>query len=237
MTSFLVCIHDATPAHARETEVMIRDLAPLVGQRLSFGVVPDWHGAWPLANHRGYCELLAGASEELLLHGYQHRRRAGSGAVSWLAESCDEMNGLDQEATHRVLRNAQEGLIDAFGRPARGFVAPGWQQGHTRAVARESGLEYVLGYFAIAHGGARLPLATWSWDCGRWSWLGYVGEGAGRLVHSLSRGIISLALHPRDLARGFWPRILHAVRRLLDRGCTPATPGQLVGPRNAEIAP
>jgi hypothetical protein len=30
MRPFLVCIHDATPAFARETRVMIRDLAPLL---------------------------------------------------------------------------------------------------------------------------------------------------------------------------------------------------------------
>ena len=40
MRRFLVCIHDATPAYARETRVMIRDLAPFLGRRLSFGVVP-----------------------------------------------------------------------------------------------------------------------------------------------------------------------------------------------------
>jgi len=48
---FLVCIHDATPAYIRETRAMIRDLAPLVGRRLSFGVVPNWRGAWPLAGY------------------------------------------------------------------------------------------------------------------------------------------------------------------------------------------
>lgn len=237
MTPFLVCIHDATPAFARETEVMIRDLAPLVGRRLSFAVVPDWHGAWPLANHRGYCELLRGASAELLLHGYRHRRQGSAGAVSWLAEGCDEMNGLDRESTCGALRTAQARFGDAFGRPARGFVAPGWQPGHAHAAARDAGLEYVLGYFAVVHAGTRLPLATRSWDCGRWGWLGYVGEGAGHLVHALSGGITSLAIHPKDLNRGFWPRILRTVRRLLDRGHVPATPGELVKPRDAENIP
>ena len=31
--------------------MMIRDLAPLLGRRLSFGVVPDWDGEWPLTAH------------------------------------------------------------------------------------------------------------------------------------------------------------------------------------------
>ena len=75
---FVVCIHDATPAYARETRLMIRDLAPMLGRRLSFGVVPDWHGEWPLAAHPDYCRLVRESAEELLLHGYFHRRqRAG----------------------------------------------------------------------------------------------------------------------------------------------------------------
>ena len=53
MRRFLICIHDATPAYARETLVLIRDLAPLIGRRLSFGVVPNWHGDWPLGAHPG----------------------------------------------------------------------------------------------------------------------------------------------------------------------------------------
>ena len=48
MAPFLVCIHDATPAYARETHVILRDLTPLLGRHLSVGVVPNWHGAWPL---------------------------------------------------------------------------------------------------------------------------------------------------------------------------------------------
>ena len=77
MRRFLVCIHDATPAYARETRIMIRDLAPLLGRRLSFGVVPNWHGEWSLAAHPDYCRLVRDGSEELLLHGYFHQRQRG----------------------------------------------------------------------------------------------------------------------------------------------------------------
>src|SRR5687768_1511372 len=105
---FLVCIHDAAPAFARETRTMIRDLAPLVGRRLSFGVVPNWYGKWPLTANRDYCRMVRESAEELLLHGYFHRRQAspvGRDARSsgWpaalLTKSSDEMNGLDREET------------------------------------------------------------------------------------------------------------------------------------------
>ena len=69
MRPFLVCIHDATPAYARETRVLIRDLAPLLGRCLSCGVVPNWHGQWPLTAHPDYCQLVRESAEEILLHG------------------------------------------------------------------------------------------------------------------------------------------------------------------------
>ena len=93
MRPFLVCIHDATPAYARETRVMIRDLAPFLGRRLSFGVVPNWHGEWPLAAHPDYCRLVPEGSEELLVHGYFHQRQRGWGPTTLFVEGCDEMHG------------------------------------------------------------------------------------------------------------------------------------------------
>jgi hypothetical protein len=222
---FLVCLHDATPAYARETRVIIRDLAPLVGRRLSLGVVPDWDGEWPLAAHPDYCRLLEASSEELLLHGYSHRRRRGAGPTTWLAEGCDEMNGLDGEETRRTIERGQRVFTEVFGAPARGFLAPAWQRGHVgRANASAAGLEHVLGFFSLdSWAGRRVPLATWSWDCGRWASLGHVGHGIGWLRQSLGRGVPSLAIHPRDLARGFWPRILRLTRHLLATGHEPST--------------
>lgn len=225
MPPFLVCIHDASPAWACETRAMLRDLAPLVGRRLSCGVVPDWHGAWPLAAHRDYCRLLQESSEELLLHGYFHWRRRGRGPVTWLAEGCDEMNGLDAEGTRHTLERGQRVFVDVFGEPASGFLAPGWQRGHVRATgASAAAVAHVVGFFAIeSRAGRRVPLATWTWDCGRWGWLGHVGHGVGRLLETLDHRVPMLAIHPRDLARGFWPRVLRRLHELREHGYEPTT--------------
>jgi peptidoglycan/xylan/chitin deacetylase (PgdA/CDA1 family) len=230
MRPFLVCIHDATPAYARETRVLIRGLAPLVGRRLSFGVVPDWHGGWPLAAHPDYCRLVQESSDELLLHGYSHRRRGGWGPTAWLAEGCDEMNGLDAEETRRTLERGQRVFTEVFGHPARGFLAPGWQLGHVRRrSAAAPGLEHVLGFFSLeSSAGRSVALTTWSWDCGRWAWLGHVGHGIGRLLHTVRRGAPVLAIHPRDLERAFWPRILRLTEELLAMGYQPTTPAGLL---------
>lgn len=227
---FLVCIHDATPAFAHETRMMIRHLAPLLGRRLSFGVVPNWYGEWPLATYPGYCDLIRESAEELLLHGYCHQRQYGWGPTTLLTDGGDEMYGLDPQETRRTLERGQDVFTEVFGQPARGFVAPAWQRGHVR-LGNESalGLEHVLGFFSLESIARRtIPLATWTWDCGRWGWLGHIGDGIGRLSHSLDRGVPTLAIHPRDLERGFWPNILGLTRGLLERGYEPATLTELL---------
>jgi Uncharacterized protein conserved in bacteria (DUF2334) len=234
---FLVCIHDATPAYARETQVMVRDLAPFLGRRLSFGVVPNWHGEWALATHPDYCQLLREGSEERLLHGYFHRRQRGWGPVTLLTERGDEMNGLDPDETRRTLEHGQRVLTDVFGEPARTFLAPGWQRGHVRVGdGNTPGLQHVLGFFSLeSRAGRRVPLATWTWDCGRWGRLGHVGQGIGWLLQSLGRGVPTLAIHPKDLHRGFWPKILRLTEQLLETGFEPTTPAQLLEASDVEV--
>ena len=116
---------------------MIRDLAPILGRRFSFGVVPNWHGEWPLAAHPDYCRLVRESSEELLLHGYFHQRLRGWGPTTLIAGRCDEMNGLGPDETRRTLERGQRVFAEVFGAPARGFLAPAWQRGHVRLDGRE----------------------------------------------------------------------------------------------------
>jgi hypothetical protein len=235
---FHVCIHDATPAYARETQALIRGLAPLLGRRLSFGVVPDWHGKWPLAAHPGYCRMIRESAEELLLHGYFHQRHRGRGPIALVAGSCDEMNGLDRDETRRTIERGQQVFTDAFGTTARGFLAPGWQPGHVRPGSGAAfPLEHVLGFFSLESlTGRKIALATWAWDCGRWRWLGHVGHGIGWALHSLDRRVPILAIHPRDLERGFWPTILQLTETLLERGYEPSTLAGLLEARDADVS-
>jgi uncharacterized protein len=230
MQPFIVCIHDATPAYARETRVIIRELAPLVGRRHCLGIIPNWRGEWPLAEHPDYCRLISDGAGELLLHGYFHQRRRGRGPTTWLAEGSDEMSGLDSQETRRTLELGQQVLTDVFGKPAQGFLPPAWQSGQVRAVEGNSlGLEYVLGFLSLdSCAGRSVPLTTWTWDCGRWRWLGYLGHGIGWLLESLGHGVPTLAIHPRDLERGFWPNILRLTRELLERGYQPTTAAALL---------
>ena len=207
---------------------MVQDLSPLLGRRLSLGVVPNWHGEWPLTAYHDYCRMVRESSEELLLHGYFHQRQRGGGPISVLTDRADEMNGLDREETRRTIESGQRVFTAAFGTTARGFLAPGWQPGHVR-LGNTSSLDYVLGFFSLQSAvGREVPLATWSWDCGRWGWLGHIGHGLGWLGQSLDRRVPVLAIHPRDLQRGFWPTILRLTDDLLENGYEPTTPARLL---------
>lgn len=208
---------------------MIRDLAPRIGRRFAFGVVPNWHGEWPLTAHADYCRMINDASEELVLHGYCHRRQRGFGPTTFLAEGCDEMNGLDRGETQQTINRGQRVFSEVFGQPAHGFLAPGWQLGHVRGIQDRLGLRHVVGFFSLASSDGRsIPLATWTWDCGRWGWLGHVGQGIGSMLHALDGRVPALAIHPRDLERGFWPRILELIDRLLESGYEPRTAASLL---------
>jgi hypothetical protein len=240
MRRFVVCLHDVTPAYARETRQMIRDLSPLLGRRMSFAVVPNWHGEWPLTKHPDYCRLVRESAGELLLHGYFHQRRRGWGPTALLTERSDEMNGLDPEETRRTLERGQRVFTDVFGAPAQGFLPPAWQRGHVSfpSTADEHllALNHVLGFFSLeSRSGRKVPLATWSWDCGRWNWLGTIGHGIGWLLHTLNRGVPTLAVHPADLERGFWPQILHVTRGLLEAGYEPITLAGLLEAKGSNV--
>jgi hypothetical protein len=182
--------------------------------------------------------MISANADELLLHGYVHWRERGWGPSTLLADRSDEMNGLDPEETRRAIERGQAMLAEVFGAPARGFVAPAWQIGHVRPEhGNAQGVEYVLGFFSLESWlGRRIPLTTWSWHCGRWGWLGHVGHGLGSVLQSLDRGIPSLAIHPKDLAHGFWPNILALTEGLLEAGYVPSTPQQLLEPSDVEVS-
>jgi peptidoglycan/xylan/chitin deacetylase (PgdA/CDA1 family) len=201
-------------------------------------VVPDWHGEWPLVAHPEYCRLVRESAEELLLHGYFHQRRRGLGPISVLTKSSDEMNGLDPEETRRTIERGQHVFTEAFGAPAPGFLAPGWQPGHVRLGNGDAlPLEHVLGFFSLeSRTGRRVQLATRTWDCDRRGWLGHIGHGIGWLLQSLGRGVPILAIHPRDLERGCWPTILKLTRELLESGYQPSSLAELLEASDVEVA-
>ena len=147
------------------------------------------------------------------------------------------MNGLCADETRRTLERGQRVFTEVFGAPARGFIAPAWQRGYVSLMEGNLfGLDHVLGFFSLdSRAGRKVLLATWTWDCGRWSWLGNVGHGIGWLLQSLHRGVPTLAIHPADLERGFWPMTLRLIGQLLEAGYEPSTLAGLLEASDVEV--
>ncbi len=234
---FHVVVHDVTPQLIEPLTTILDQLAPLVQRAVAAAVVPCWHGqpwdgaACPVAG------LIKARCGEVLLHGYTHRRTHYRGAVSLLTGGADEFAGLPAAVAAERLRRGQAALRDLFGAPTAGFVPPAWMPGPvTPGLLAACGLQYSVGFSGIVSAvGARLPLATWSWDLGRCAWAGYLGEAAGVLAFATRRGAIPcIVLHPADVARGYLPHGLHLVRALLAAGRRPATFQEIVSVKESE---
>ena len=74
----LISVHDVTPAHAAQLDRVFALLAEFDVRQVALLVVPDWHGAWPLAQAGAFTDRLRALREdgaEMLLHGLRHDER------------------------------------------------------------------------------------------------------------------------------------------------------------------
>lgn len=221
---FCVMLHDVAPRFQQEVQTIVETLAPLVGTSMTAGVVPCWGGEPITEQDRPFLECVRRDFGDLVLHGYTHSRARGRGLVSQIASGLDEMNGYTPAETDECLRKGQQVMEHWFGEPARGFIAPTFQIGKATPdrLARH-GIQYTVGYrYVVDSVGTRLRLATWCWDVSPVKALNYGGHWLGELNYRLRRSAIPcLALHPLDLGRGFLPRIVQTVQKLLAAGRMP----------------
>lgn len=235
---FCVMLHDVAPRFQRETDIFVEALSPLVGTCMTAGVVPCWAGEVMTERDRPFAERVRQGFQNLVLHGFTHTRDRGRGLVSRIASGLDEMNGLTDDETDDRLQKGQQVLREWYGQPACGFIAPTFQIGlATPDRLAKHGMQYTVGYrYVVDSLGQRLRLATWCWDVSPIRALNYGGHWLGELNYRLRKTAIPcLALHPLDLGRGFLPRIVRTVKKLLDSGRSPivleshglATPGAI----------
>lgn len=221
---FCVMLHDVAPRFQREVDQFVETLSPLIGTAMTAGVVPCWAGEPTTERDRPFMESVQRHFGDLVLHGYTHTRDRGRGMVSRVAAGLDEMNGLTSEETDQRLLAGQQVMERWFGKPAQGFIAPTFQIGlATPDRLARFGIQYTVGYrYLVDADGQRMRLATWCWDVSPIRTLNYAGHWLGELQYRLHRTAIPcLALHPLDLGRGFLPRIVRTVQKLLAAGREP----------------
>ena len=132
-------------------------------------------------------------------------------------------------AERRVARGVRL-LQDLFGVAPLGFVAPTWRRGALTLPALERhGLAYLMGLAALERPGRpAVPLATWSWDLGRFAAAGWLGELTGGTLTLRRRAVPCVVIHPADVARGYLPRALRRIEGLLAQGYHPALPREFL---------
>ena len=129
-----VSLHDVSPVWEREIDVAL-DMCAAIGARPALLVVPNFHGAWPLADHPEFCgrlRALQAAGHEIYLHGFFHKaREAKTKGLAWFwaqrIVSGGEAEFRDvtrEEAEARLIDG--EAALEAAGLHIDGFVAPAW---------------------------------------------------------------------------------------------------------------
>ncbi len=221
---FHVVIHDVTPQHAKAIHQIIHPLSILLNQQLSVAVVPCWHGTSLSSSDKTFIDFIKENSQEILLHGYTHQNVGMPDILALLTKNSNELTGLSEEVIYQRLHWGQATLQEFFGHSARGFIPPAWQRGRASLkLLSECKIEYYVGMTSIQSVKREsIPLATWSWDVGSITPLGYLSEYFGYLLFATSRTAIRcVVFHPLDVERGFLIRGIRLVQKLLDEGRKP----------------
>ncbi|HUR47677.1 MAG TPA: DUF2334 domain-containing protein [Candidatus Saccharimonadales bacterium] len=215
--AFIVSVHDVEPRFLKEIMTIVEALRERVGTTMCAAVVAE-----PMAQPGStrFGSWVKEHFEEIALHGYSHRSSLRWHPISILTGGANEFSGLPKAEALERLGRGQKALTCAMGSPARVFVPPAWCAGAVavKGAARE-GLSTIVTLRLLLTEEGRIPLATYSWDCGRPGLLGYAGEWLGGLL----AGIPCITFHPADVRRGFLERGLSMVDRRLNEGRSPIT--------------
>lgn len=215
-----------TPAHERSLEVLYHLLEELGVRRYALLVVPNWHGAWPLAEFATFTTGVrerAAAGAEIVLHGLRHDE---VGQRRTLAHRARTFGRTDREGEFASLvapeaaARIEQGLavLRAAGLEPIGFVPPAWlARPDLEPVVRDAGLAFTEDTHAVTAvaRGQRIPAPATCWSTRRaWRRAGSVVVAAARLRLEQARPLVRVAFHPPD---AHWPAVLNSCRRTLEK--------------------
>lgn len=227
--SMLVVVHDFSSVFLQELTHITQVLQRLVGRCMTAAIVPRWHGHCGCRTQSAYTDLLP-CYDEHMLHGWTHHSGSYWRPLSLMTGSADEFRGMSPQRIAARLENAHQDFHELTGGRARGLLPPAWQL--PVSANQLYGFEYVMRYGSLQscdRVSKTLPLATYSWDWGRLGWLGYGGELLGDWsARGRQEAAVCIAIHPIDVARGYFARAVQRIENLLDRGVRASTPAELL---------
>jgi predicted deacetylase len=226
-------IHDVTPAHQAEVEV-IRDAVHDTGiDRPTLLVVPRWEDpdgrAWDLRDHPDMVEWLQAeqrAGAEIVQHGLTHRAPVppppgwhNAFMYHWFSRGCAEFAHLGRDQATERLATGRSILHDCGLRPS-GFVAPAWQQSREaiRALC-DLGYRFTAFFNHVVPLTGRKPAVftpALTFDAP-----GVLVDHCKRLIMRglefihRSSPLLRVALHPGDVRATRLPHVLGRLRSLL----------------------
>ncbi len=239
----LVSIHDVTPALMPGVETLWV-LCRRHGITPALLVVPDWHGAWPIASHPDFLAWVrsrAAEGAEIILHGERHDE---VGSPRSLADELRAFGRTNREGEFLTLRREAAAariarglaLLRGMGFASVGFIPPAWlMRDDTIEACAAAGLGFTEDDGAIyitAHGVRRLasPVVRWSGRTASRAWAS-AAMAAFRFHVSRDASLVRIALHPGDLDH---PATAASVSRELARWVTAGSViayGNLATPR------
>ena len=200
---------------------MAKELQPRVGTAISAAVIPFAFGQGSGADVAAF---VRSRCREIALHGYSHSGNCRLHPLTFLSGNSAEFPGLSPVELQARLKGGQRTLREVFGHASSVFVPPAWCSGAlTPAIAKSCGLHVLATLTSLSTPTRKLPLAVYSWDCGRFATLGYAGELFGHIRCFWRAAIPCVVLHPRDVSRNFFSRGLAIIDRFLRDGYSPAT--------------
>jgi len=209
-----VSVHDVSPRTRPAVESMLRDLAAVGVGVASLLVVPDHH-------HRGRVDAdpefqewlrgLQGAGNEIVLHGFYHRRepRGGSWGHRVVTEHYTAGEGEFYDLDYAEARRRLDGgrtMLEAAGLEVPGFIAPAWLLGvEAEQAAREAGFAYTtrLGGVLDLRSGEWTASQSLVWSVrSQWRRTVSLGWNAWLAWRLRKNPLARLGLHPPDWEHG-----------------------------------
>lgn len=228
----LVSIHDVAPPFLGEVQELWAlcqslDICP------GLLVVPNWHGAHPVEEHRATVNWVQtgvqrGAS--VLLHGDRHDevglRRSASDHLVAAGRTAREGEFLTLDAAGAYQRIAVGvATLRALRLDPVGFVPPAWlaRREHRRAV-RQAGLALTedAGAIWLVRRDVRVTSPTIRWSA-RTAWRARVSAWVAAARATRRASLLRVALHPTDLHARVTAASVRRILPLLAEAATPLT--------------